>query len=81
MWLVQNPNQMELPSFWDGGGGLAPRGWPALQASDPGSAWHLLSVESWVGAEGESDAGGRQGKGPPWRRLWATGRRGEDMVR
>lgn len=66
MWLVQNPNQMELPSLQDGGGGLAPRGWPALEASDPGSAWHLLSVESWVGAGEKAMLGGRQRQG-----LWA----------
>lgn len=39
----------------EGKEGLAPRRWPALRGqggSDLGSAWHLLSGEGWLGAEG-----------------------------
>lgn len=39
----------------EGKEGLAPRRWPALRGQggrDLGSAWHLLSGEGWLGAEG-----------------------------
>lgn len=32
--------------------------------SDPGSAWHLLSGEGWLGAVGESHTGRKRRKSP-----------------
>lgn len=49
--------RMKLPLLgMDGKEGLAPRRRPALrgQGVTLGSVWHLLSGESWLGAEGEN---------------------------
>lgn len=49
--------RMKLPLFgMNRKEGLAPRRRPALrgQGVTLGSVWHLLSGESWLGAEGEN---------------------------
>lgn len=58
----------KLPLFrneWEGGFGTKKVASTARPGSNLGSAWHLLSGEGWLGAEGRVVWGGGVGRAPP----------------
>lgn len=60
----QTDEAATLRDEWERGFGTKKAASTERPGSDPGSVWHLLSGESWLGAEGENHGSRRCRKSP-----------------